>query len=393
MLGKNIDHEKKLKVERFFSIFNFFNVQIFINLDTERICSSYLLSFLIIFLMTFLLHFLGGSDNPVLAFSYYPIIIISVLSSFPAFPYPFLFSLAFLYLGLAMIEYAGIISIPNLGGMGLNSSQRLAFAIGNTAGFFLVAYGSKRIISHIFEKKGEYLMRDPQISLKLNKINRLVNMGHISASILHEIKNPLTAIMLQTKIIESGVKDYELKAGCNLIIQEVERIGEIVRNFLQLGKENHSQKRFTDINRLLEKSLLISRNYISRFRDIEVKIIAERVLPEIPVEENSLIHVFLNLINNAVSAMPEGGVLEIRTSRVIRGSSEYVEISFKDTGCGIPQEIKERIFEPFFTTKRPEEGTGLGLFISKQIVERHKGLIEVESYGKGTTMKILLPVR
>lgn len=373
--------------------FRFLDIRIYMNIEAERICSSHLLSFLIIFLMTFLLYFLGGFDNPVLAFMYYPIIIISTLGSFPAFPYPFLLCLVFLYLGLAVIEYAGFISPASIGGMGLSPSQRLAFAIANAGGFFLIGYGTRRVMRYILEKKGEYLLNDPQISLRLSKINRLVNMGQLSASILHEIKNPLTAIMLQTKILEKDVQGYELKLGCNLILQEVERIRELVRNFLQLGKEEAYQRKPMDINKLLERTILISKNYISRFSDIEIKTEFEGLLPEIPVEENSLMHVFLNLISNAVGAMPEGGVLEIRTSRVFRCNRDYVEVSFNDTGSGIPAEIKDRIFEPFFTTKRPEEGTGLGLFISKQIIDKHNGFIEAESYGRGTTVRILLPVR
>ncbi len=383
-------HERGSRRGRFFS---FLDIQIYMNIEAERICSSHLLSFLIIFLMTLLLYFLGGFDNPMLAFMYYPIIIISALGSFPAFPYPFLLCLVFLYLGFALIEYAGFIPPASISGMGLTPSQRIAFAIANSGGFFLIAYGTRRVMKYIVEKKGEHLLNDPQISLKLNKVNRLVNMGQLSASILHEIKNPLTAIMLQTKILEREVQGYELKLGCNLIIQEVERIRELVRDFLQLGKEEVYQRRPMDINKLLERTILISRNYISRFRDIEVRTEFEALLPEIPIEENSLMHVFLNLISNAVGAMPDGGVLEIRTSRIFRGNRDYVEVSFNDTGSGIPAEIKDRIFEPFFTTKRPEEGTGLGLFISKQIIDRHNGFIEAESYGRGTTVRVLLPVR
>ncbi len=388
--NKKVQHERGSRRVRSFS---FMDIQVYMNIEAERICSSYLLSFLIIFLMTFLLHFLGGFDNPVLAFMYYPVIIISALGSFPAFPHIFLFCLVFFYLSFALIEYSGLIPLPPISGMGLSPSQRLAFAIANSGGFFLVAYGTRRVMRYTVDKKGDYLLNDPQISLKLSKINRLVNMGQLSASILHEIKNPLTAIMLQTKILEREVERYELKLGCNLIIQEVERIRELVRDFLQLGKEEIYQRRPMDINKLIEKTIHISKNYISRFRDIELRAEFEGSLPEIPVEENSLIHVFLNLISNAVGAMPDGGVLEIRTSRVFRCNKDYVEISFNDTGSGIPAEIKDHIFEPFFTTKRPEEGTGLGLFISKQIIDRHSGFIEAESYGRGTTVRILLPVR
>jgi len=215
---------------------------------------------------------------------------------------------------------------------------------------------------------------------------KLAAIGELAANVAHEINNPLTSIIGFVELMKE-YDDIELiKNRLEIIEHESIRARDIVRELLNFARKRPLQLSDVDINSILREVSLLTG---TQAKSARVQIIEEYgEIPKMIGDPNQLKQVFVNLINNAIHAMPEGGRLEIKTSHI----DEEISIIFKDTGTGIPADILPRIFEPFFTTKR-EKGTGLGLSISYRIIEDHGGRIDVESEeGKGTTFIIRLPV-
>lgn len=215
---------------------------------------------------------------------------------------------------------------------------------------------------------------------------KLAAIGELAANVAHEINNPLTSIIGFVELM----KEYDdvdlIKNRLEIIEHESIRARDIVRELLNFARKRPLQLSDVDINSLLKEVILLTRAQAKTGR---VEIIEDfRDIPKMIGDPNQIKQVFVNIINNAIHAMPEGGRLYIGTSSI----SDDITITFKDTGVGIPPDVLQRIFEPFFTTKR-EKGTGLGLSISYRIVQDHSGRIDVESEeGKGATFTIRLPV-
>ncbi len=215
---------------------------------------------------------------------------------------------------------------------------------------------------------------------------KLAAIGELAANVAHEINNPLTSIIGFVELMKE-YDDMELiKNRLEIIEHESIRARDIVRELLNFARKRPLQLSDVDINSLLREVSLLTRAQAKTGR---VEIIEDYGdVPKIIGDSNQLKQVFVNIINNAIHAMPDGGKLHIITSQ----NGNDIVVIFRDTGHGIPADILPRIFEPFFTTKR-EKGTGLGLSISYRIIEDHGGRIEVESEeGKGTTFIIRLPV-
>lgn len=204
----------------------------------------------------------------------------------------------------------------------------------------------------------------------------------------HEIKNPLTTLKTFSEYLPQKFEDKAfLEKFAKLIPEEVERINSIVHQLLDFSKPAPPSFKDVPIHNLIHDILeLLSNDFLKRkiiinesFDDINLLIKAD------PVQ---LKHALLNIILNAMDAMPNGGNISIKT--IIR-QGDYLEIEISDQGCGIAEKDLKHIFDPFFSTK--ESGTGLGLSISYQIIKNHKGTITVESeLGKGTTFRIRLPM-
>jgi two-component system, NtrC family, sensor kinase len=163
----------------------------------------------------------------------------------------------------------------------------------------------------------------------------------------------------------------------------------IIKNLLEFssgGVENHMQ--IVSMNEIVQKTLPLLKTLISQY-EIDINLTDDK--NTVAVEPHLMQQVVFNIINNAAQAMGDSGKLEIRTE-IIRDGGTFVALSVKDTGAGIPAEIKNQIFDFFFTTKSQGQGTGLGLSISKNIVDRFNGRIDVKSdIGKGSVFTILLP--
>lgn len=231
---------------------------------------------------------------------------------------------------------------------------------------------------------------------ELIESEKMAALGRLSSGITHEVKNPLTGIigyaqMMLRDLEERRIEQDKIKENMKVIEREAQRCMSLLRNLLEFSRRKSTELRPVNINQVVEAALIFLNYHILK-QDAVTKIIKnfDPNLPEIKADPDQLEQVFLNLCMNAKDAMPSGGTLTI----VTRKTDEEVLIDFVDTGCGIPNDIKEKIFKPLFTTKGEGKGTGLGLSVSKDIIERHKGVIEVNSQvGKGTTFTVHLPLR
>jgi len=211
--------------------------------------------------------------------------------------------------------------------------------------------------------------------------DKLVSLGEISAGIAHELRNPMGVIAGYTKLL-SKKADAVLQPPVEAISKEIAVMDRIISDFLSFAKPAELSVSDTDLKAVIKScvtSVTAERN------DITLDLSAEG-WPSIKGDEVLLRQAFINLVQNAVEAMPQGGTLTIRAG----AAQKFLDISMSDTGHGISEDVRNKIFLPFFTTK--EKGTGLGLAIVHKIVISHGGSISVESSDKGTTFRIRLPL-
>lgn len=225
----------------------------------------------------------------------------------------------------------------------------------------------------------------------LLRAERLATAGRLGASLAHEINNPLQSVIgclgLAEEILDDGA---EVRHYLEIAMDELERAAGIVTQLRDLSREPEVKKTEpADLNALVEKVLLLTRKNCQN-RGVEVDWSPATELPAIPLAPDRMQQVFLNLVLNAVEAMPEGGLLQVSTAP--NRQPDGARVTFADTGVGIEPDRLPRVFEPFHST-RPE-GLGLGLYISQRIVKEHGGHIDVESHvGEGTTFTVWLPIQ
>ncbi len=210
-------------------------------------------------------------------------------------------------------------------------------------------------------------------------------LGEISASLAHEMRNPLTSIKGYAQYLQMMLSERtDIQKDFAIIMHETDRIEGMLRNFLKFAKPDIPKKELSDLNGLLSYVV----NLLKGELPSNITVIQEyEKIPNVMIDMSQFESVFLNLFLNAIHAMPSGGVLCIKTHYSTSRKMVILEIS--DTGVGIPKDFAEKIFMPFSTTK--SDGTGLGLAICNRIVDTHNGIIEVESKeGHGTKFTILL---
>ncbi|TCP59115.1 two-component system sporulation sensor kinase A [Tumebacillus sp. BK434] len=218
----------------------------------------------------------------------------------------------------------------------------------------------------------------------LRKSDKLSVVGELAAGVAHEIRNPLTAIKGFIQLLQMGGDNkahyYEI------MMSELDRIEFIIHEFLVLAKPQAVRYQKKDMRALLHTiAALLDTQAI--LNNVVIRMDAEDDIPLIECEENRLKQVFINVMKNAIEAMPSGGELLIEVQKAPEG---MVLLRFTDTGCGIPESRIPKLGEPFYTTK--EKGTGLGLMVSYKIIEEHAGTIAVSSViDEGTVVEILLP--
>ncbi len=221
---------------------------------------------------------------------------------------------------------------------------------------------------------------------QLIRADRLAAMGELTAGVAHEVRNPLGIIRASVQLMEDAECSRErVSEAAEVIKQEIDRLDRVIKALLDFGRPAPPTMRPVAVAQVLEDVALFSRTFASR---AHVTIVEEYsdTAPDVVADPEQLKQVFVNLISNAVQAMPLGGTLTITT-----GAEEgFVFVRFKDTGPGISAEVREKIFDPFVSTR--DDGTGLGLTIVHRIVDEHDGHIEVASEpGAGTTFTVWLP--
>lgn len=239
------------------------------------------------------------------------------------------------------------------------------------------------------KKRDEELQRYTQQTIA--EAERLAIIGQLAAGVAHEINNPLTGILLYCDLmLKNFPDDSPYKKNLIRINNEAQRCKAIVRGLLDFAREKKPEIKKASINDLLESTLNLLRTQ-AIFTDIKTNLELDTKLPQINIDPAQIQQVFINIIMNAVEAMEGQGELTVKTA--ISDDNNFVVISISDTGPGIKPEYVKKIFEPFFTTKEASHGVGLGLSISKRIIDDHKGIIEVHSeLTKGATFKIKLPI-
>jgi two-component system, NtrC family, sensor kinase len=228
--------------------------------------------------------------------------------------------------------------------------------------------------------------------------DKMVSLGKLAASVVHEINNPLTGVLnyiqLMSKIVGRGALSAEqilkFQKYLDLMGSEVKRSSEIVSNLLAFSRKSKMEFSDVDINNLLERSILLS-NHKLTLQNIQVLTDLTPEAPKVLGDFNQLQQCILNLIFNAADAMPDGGSLPIQSA--FNSGTGCLEIKVSDTGRGIDKENLSKIFDPFFSTKQEGKGLGLGLSVVYGIIDRHKGVISAESeVERGATFTIQLPV-
>ncbi|MRG85804.1 PAS domain-containing protein [Salinibacillus xinjiangensis] len=220
----------------------------------------------------------------------------------------------------------------------------------------------------------------------MHRQDKLAAVGQLAAGVAHEIRNPLTSMKGYTEFLTMDEEDEERKEYLEIILDEIDRVDDIVEDFMVLAKPKDLTMEVKDIVSVMNNVLSLL-DYDARKQGVAVHLRSEEEVMKAIVDENRIKQVFLNFVKNAIEAMPNGGDLTISLDY---SNQKYIHVSITDTGVGIPEEKLKRIGEPFYTTK--EKGNGLGLMISFKIVENHNGRVYVESeLGKGTTFNVLIP--
>ncbi len=229
-------------------------------------------------------------------------------------------------------------------------------------------------------------------------VEKMASLGKMAAVVAHEVNNPLSGILTYAKLLRkwvgtgqtSGEKREEAMQCLELIAAESRRCGDLIKNLLTLSRTAPMNVQTTDLHSVIERSLLLVRHQLE-LGGIEFQRQLASDLPPLSCDPAQIEQVLLVLIMNAKDAMPKGGNLWIETR--LTPDDAAIEIRVRDDGAGIAPDILPHIFEPFLTTKETGRGVGLGLAISRGIVERHNGRIDVASeLGHGTTFTITLPV-
>jgi two-component system NtrC family sensor kinase len=237
---------------------------------------------------------------------------------------------------------------------------------------------------------------------QMQKAERLSSLGILTAGVAHELNTPLANMLLyaQMAMEEAGESNGELVSDLKAVEEEARRGASIVKELLEFSRQSDLELEVADVNEILANLLSLVKSQCA-LNKIKIEKNLDYSLPRTKTDLGRLQQVFMNIVANAMWAMPEGGTITARTN--YDRERQIIRVSIADTGIGIPHENIGKIFDPFFTTKRPGEGTGLGLSVSHGIIKRMGGEILVESrvavqkspgpgQPAGTTFIVELPI-
>jgi PAS domain S-box-containing protein len=223
----------------------------------------------------------------------------------------------------------------------------------------------------------------------LIQAERLAAMGRLTSQVAHELNNPLYGIMNTLELLKAEIPETSKRRKLlDMSLSEVARLSLMLKNMLTFSRPEEEARKEVSINSFLEGVLMLMEK---QFRELDIKFTADfdETIPMIKVSPGQIRQVLLNIVKNAMEAMPHGGTLSVAT----KGEDNLVKIVISDTGIGMGDDVKEKIFDAFFTTKEQVRGVGLGLSVCYGIIQDHGGTIEVESEaGRGSIFTIVLPV-
>jgi PAS domain S-box-containing protein len=247
---------------------------------------------------------------------------------------------------------------------------------------------------------GEDITLRKQTEEELLRTEKLASLGQLAASVVHEVNNPLAGIMIYVKLLQKKFRSEKIQAESTegqllKMEKELDRTTRIIRNLLDFARQSESSMSHIEINKVIEAALLLVKNQIN-LENITLEKNLAMDLPYALGDFDKIQQVLINIILNAIQAMPNGGNLTITTYAVQdiqigESQKNTVRIDIKDTGIGISKENLDKLFTPFFTTKEKGKGVGLGLSVVHGIIGKHKGKIDVESeIDRGTIFSIYL---
>lgn len=243
------------------------------------------------------------------------------------------------------------------------------------------------LLKEELERKNKTLVEMQEILIRRE---RMSSMGQLSASIAHEVNNPLGGILIFASMLLENETDPDKKESLKRIVDETIRCKDILRGLLDFSRKEEAKMELIYPFHPLENALSLVEN-MALFHNIDVYKEININTPKIKGNEKELQQAFLNVIINAAESMQNGGKLYLRTYK--SEDKKFAVVEIEDTGHGIKKEHIDKIFEPFFSTKETGKGTGLGLSITYGIIQRHNGEIEVDSkVGIGTKFKIKFPI-
>jgi two-component system NtrC family sensor kinase len=247
--------------------------------------------------------------------------------------------------------------------------------------------------ARLYQEIQESMEAQRQAEMQLVRSARLAAVGEMAAGVAHELNNPLTTVAgFIELVLDELPEDASQRQDLELVLREAKRARGVVRRLLDFSRPTDNLRIRTDLNELVSEVLTLVQHLI-RTNGVTLQVELSEDLPWIAVDPNQIKQVLLNLVHNALQAMPRGGLLSVSTKLAEREAVEYLTVTVRDNGIGIQPEHLERIFEPFFTTRPVGSGTGLGLSVSYGIVNEHGGILEVESQlGQGSCFTVWLLV-
>lgn len=247
-------------------------------------------------------------------------------------------------------------------------------------------------IDHLKDEVGGIRSRLSLSQKQLLDAEKLASIGRLAASLAHEIRSPLTALRLRLFTVQKVFDKNRRQRDFELITEEITRLDNIVSDFLEFSHTRKLSLRECNISALISATVELL-DYKLKAANVKVEYDQPHDIPTVSADQQQLRQVLINVLNNAIEALPDGGTVRITTRREANEerSGEHIQILIADNGPGIPEKVRDRVFEPFFGTKK--EGAGLGLWISKRIMSEHGGGLEIIEAGQeGSIFALWLPL-
>jgi len=230
--------------------------------------------------------------------------------------------------------------------------------------------------------------RQQELEEAVVKAEKLAILGQMAAEMVHEIRNPLTVMDGLIKLLQPDLQGTAKEEYVAIILTELKHINHLITDFLQLSKPGYAKRSPCSITQVINEVILLVKNE-ALLRQLDLQLDLAKDIPNIFGDGEQLKQVFLNILKNAFEALSCDGQVYLQT--YWNRPENLVQVIVRDTGVGMDEQTRISMFDPFFTTK--ENGTGLGMFIIKKIVDNHGGRIEIQSEPeKGTVVTVLLPV-